>query len=283
MAASSSSSTEYLPQSLTFLIANFQSFITIKLDSANYFAWKTQVETALRANSLFDFATGLHTIPNPETLDASGNKIPNPEFVKWDIIDRMLLSCLIATLTPATLPHIVGTRHTSEVWSKLEEKFNSLSRTHVMDLKRRLYTIKKTVPMEQYLDIIKGLLQKLEASGTHMDDEDVVFHTLNGLPEETYRTFKQAIRTRAEVTPLTFSALYSMLMAEDLCQDTTIDTSTLLIAQHTSAPSSNTSHSSVNQTTTTIPTASSGPVFQFPAQFGPQGPQFAPTGQMGQG
>lgn len=62
-----------------------------------------------------------------------------------------------------------------------------------------------------------------------------VFHTLNGLPEEVYHTFKQAIQTRAKVTPLTFSTLYSMLMAEDLYQDT-IDTSNILLAQHTTSP-----------------------------------------------
>lgn len=92
--------------------------------------------------------------------------------------------------------------------------------------------------MEQYLDNIKGLLQKLEASGSHMDDEDVVFHTLNGLPDEVYRTFKQAIRTRAETTPLTFSALSTMLMAEDLCQDSVDMSATILVAQHNNASSS---------------------------------------------
>lgn len=229
----------------------------------------------MHSNSLFDFATSSHTVPSAETLDSLRYKIPNPDNVKWDIVDRMLLSCLIATLTPSILPHIVGTHHTCEVRSKLEEKFSSLSHTHVMDLKRQLYTIKKTTPMEQYLDTIKGLLQKLEASGTHMDDEDVVFHTLNGLPDETYHTFKQAIRTRAEVTPLTFSALYSMLRAEDLCQDT-VDTSTLLVAQHTSIPPSNLVHASCgHQVTTLTPSASSGSAFQFPVQFSQQGPQFS--------
>lgn len=149
----------------------------------------------------------------------------------------MLLACLIATLTPSVLPHIVGTCHTREVWSKLEEKISLLSRTHVMDLKRRLYTLKKNTPMEQYLDHIKGLLQKLEASGPGMDEEDVVFHTLNGLPNEEYITFKQAIRTRSKVTPLTFGALYSVLMVEDLCHES-LDTSTILIAQHQNPSSS---------------------------------------------
>lgn len=71
MAGSTSSQTsshtaEYLPPSLTFLIANFQSFITIKLESSNYFAWKSQVENALKANSLFEYADGTIVIPPSE-------------------------------------------------------------------------------------------------------------------------------------------------------------------------------------------------------------------------
>lgn len=159
-----SSSTEYLPQALSFLIANFQSFITVKLDSSNYFAWKTQIENALTANSLFDYANGSIEVPSPETQDTSGNKIPNPAYAKWETIDRMLMSCIIATVTPPILPHIVGSRRTCEVWSKLEEKYSSLSRTHVHDLRCRIYSLKKTSSMEQYLDSIKVLIQRLEAS-----------------------------------------------------------------------------------------------------------------------
>lgn len=55
--ASSSTSSELLPQSLTFLIAKLSIvYYIFKLDSTNYFARKTQVETALRANSLFEYA-----------------------------------------------------------------------------------------------------------------------------------------------------------------------------------------------------------------------------------
>ncbi|KAF7127351.1 hypothetical protein RHSIM_Rhsim11G0082500 [Rhododendron simsii] len=269
-----SSSAEYLPQALSFLIANFQSFITVKLDSSNYFAWKTQIENALTANSLFAYANGSIEVPSPETQDTSGNKIPNPAYAKWETIDRMLMSCIIATVTPPILPHIVGSRRTCEVWSKLEEKYSSLSRTHVHDLRCRIYSLKKTTSMEQYLDSIKVLIQRLEASGSHMDDEELVFHTLRGLPNEEYRSFKQAIRTRFETAPLSFSGLSSMLMAEDLYLDTDQPvTSTILVAQHSVPSSSTTQPSSINST----PTLPSTPQFQFPVAFGSQAPQFGPV------
>lgn len=62
-ASSASTSSSTLPPSLSFFIANFQSFFTIKLESSNYFAWKTQVENALRANDLFEFVENTAIIP----------------------------------------------------------------------------------------------------------------------------------------------------------------------------------------------------------------------------
>lgn len=179
-----SPSAEYLPPSLAFLIANFQSFITVKLESSNYFAWKSQVENALKANSLFEYTAGTLEIPPSEIVNESGTKIPNPAFILWQTIDRMLLSCLMATLTSSILPHVVGSLHTFQLWTKLEEKYSVHSQTHILDLKKRMYSLKITTSMEKYLDSVRELVQKLEASGAHMDDGEIVFHTVNGLNED---------------------------------------------------------------------------------------------------
>lgn len=144
---SSSSPASHLPPTLSFLIANFNSFISVKLDNSNYFTWKTQVENALKANSLFGYADGSLETPTLHILDTTGNKIVNPAFEEWNVIDRMLYSCLIATLSASVLPHIVGSTHLFELWTKLEEKFNVLSRSYVHDLKRRLYSLNKTGTM----------------------------------------------------------------------------------------------------------------------------------------
>lgn len=149
----------------------------------------------------------------------------------------MLLSCLIATLTPPILPHVVGSDHTFQLLIKLEEKFSILSRSHVHDLRRRLFSLNKTGSMDTYLDSIKEIVQKLAASGAQVDDEELIFHTLNGL-KKGYKSFKQTIRTRTE--HLSFSSFSSMLLAEELhvAQDQ-VDTSTILVAPHNSMPSSN--------------------------------------------
>lgn len=188
----------------------------------------------------------------------------------------MLLSCVIATLTPQILPHVIGAKHTSELRSKLEIKFSLLSRTHIQDLKNHLYSLKKTTSMDQYLDHIKGILLKLEASGSHIDDEELVFHTLHGLGGGEYRTFKQAIRTRAQTTPLTFNGLCSMIMTEDLCLDSKqIDPSTILMAQHSGVSASTGTTQSPNPFHAVPSQSITQPQqYQFPIPFGSQLPPY---------
>lgn len=182
-ASTSSTSTTYLPNSLAFLISNFQSFVTVKLENSNYFAWKTQVENPLKATDLFGYVNGSITVPSSHIVDSSGTKTLNPDFTQWTTIDRMLLSCLIATLTPPILPHIVGSDHTFQLLNKLEEKFSALSRSHVHDLRRKLFNLHKTGSVDSYLDSVKEIVQKLAASGSNVDDEELIFHTINGLKE----------------------------------------------------------------------------------------------------
>lgn len=281
--STSGSSLSSLPPTLTFLISNFQSFVTIRLESSNYFAWKTQVENALKANELFDFVDNSLIIPASHSLDTNGVKIPNPEFTNWITVDRMLLSCLIATLTPSVLPHIVGSNHTFQFWNKLEEKFNLLSRSHVHDLKRKLYSLNKTGSMDQYLDYIKGVVQKLAASGHYVDDEDLIFHTLNGLRTK-YDSFKQAIRTRTD--SISFGTFTSMLVAEDLHIENaqcTIDPTSILVAQSSNAlvPAANVPSMSYQTPGVQSSSMSSSPAqFQFPVPISPQ-QQFYPSSSGG--
>ncbi|KAF7123917.1 hypothetical protein RHSIM_Rhsim12G0093700 [Rhododendron simsii] len=97
-----------------------------------------------------------------------------------------------------------------------------------------IYSLNKIGSMEQYLDSIKELVQKLEASGSHINEEELAFHTdLNGL-KKGYKSFKQAIRTHLDYMPLTFSNLSTILMAEDLhiTQDQDEYSSPILLAQH---------------------------------------------------
>lgn len=267
-ASSAASSTSYLPPSLS-LIANFQSSVTVKLENSNYFAWKTQVENALKATDLYGYVDGSIVCPASHVIDSSGVKTLNPEFSQWTTIDRMLLSCLIATLTRPILPHIIGSDHTFQLLNKLEEKFSVLSKSHVHDLRRRLFSLNKTGSVDSYIDSIKEIVQKLAASGSYIDDEELIFHTLNGL-KKGYKSFKRTIRSRTE--DLSFGTFSSMLLAEELhvTQDQA-ESSTILVASHQASSSLSSSTTGVNpvsgsEVTPTAPSSIPPPLppFQFP-------------------
>lgn len=87
--------------------------------------------------------------------------------------------------------------------------------------------------MESYIDTIKDYSQKLAAVGSPLDENDLIFHTLRGLPK-TFNGFKIAVRTRGDT--IGFSELVTMLKGEDLqlLQESEVDTTTVLVANHTS-------------------------------------------------
>lgn len=166
-----------LPPSLAFLISNFHSFVTIKLDATNYLLWRI-----MRANGFYEYLDGSIVCPPTHIQNTEGTLVPNSKFALWKLIDTQLLMCLTASLSPSTLPYILGLHHAWQVWISLSNRYNSLSKSHVQDLKGRLYTITKTSTIEKYVDTIKEYAQKLVAAGSPVDDEDLIFHTLRGLP-----------------------------------------------------------------------------------------------------
>lgn len=202
-----------IPPSLVFLIANIHSFVTLKLDSHNYVLWRAQMEHALKANNFFGFVNG--TIPCPASGASRTAEISvlEPDSTLWKIVDSQLVSCLIATLSATTLPLILGLEHAFQVWNALEHRFNSLSKTHVHDLRQQLYNVTKTTTLDAYFDIIKELSYKLAAAGTPVTDDELVFHALHGLPSE-FDPLQTALGTR--IGSITFDELITIVNGEEM-------------------------------------------------------------------
>lgn len=90
---------------------------------------------------------------------------------------------------------MVGLFTARDVWIALERRFISLSRSHIIQLKTQLQVIKKgNHSITEYIQKIKHLSDILAAVSCPVDDEDLIIHTLNGLPSE-YGPFKTSIRT----------------------------------------------------------------------------------------
>ena len=74
---------------------------------------------------------------------------------------------------------IVGCTSIMEVWKVLENRFSSISRSHVMNLKGELHNLKKGADtIDVYLQKIKVVRDKLLAIGVVIDDEELLYITI---------------------------------------------------------------------------------------------------------
>lgn len=171
-----------LPPNLSLLISNLSSFITVKLGSSNFLIWKNQFQNILRATNLFGYVDGSTSKPSSTVKDST-----------------------------------VHLTHCYEIWSALEKRFTSLSRSHIHQLKNRLNTITKGAnTMEDFLRQIQDIAEQLSLASSPIDEEDLVLITLNGLPDE-FDAFKTTIRARTE--PILMQELSSLLCSEAIHVD----------------------------------------------------------------
>lgn len=61
-----------------------------------------------------------------------------------------------------------------------------------------MYNVSKTSTIEAYIDKIQEVVQKLTAAGCVVEDDEIVFRALQGLPKafNGLRTTVRAVRTR---------------------------------------------------------------------------------------
>ena len=88
--------------------------------------------------------------------------------------------------------------------------------------------------MWNYLHQIKVLVDQLTTCASSVGDEDLILHTLAGLPS-LYRLFQTAIRTRSRHDHVSLEELHTLLIYEELSltEDTTNDSSTTFTARRT--------------------------------------------------
>ena len=68
-------------------------------------------------------------------LPGSMTTILNPDYLTWKSKEKALLTFISSTLTPLVLALAVGSSSALEVLRVLENRFSSISRSHVMNLK----------------------------------------------------------------------------------------------------------------------------------------------------
>lgn len=186
----------------------------------------------MRSHRLEGFVDGSKSAPRQEVTGSNGNTIPNHEYSEWFERDQTLLSWINATLSNSALPYIIGMNTAKEAWDSLERRYASLSRSHIIELKKRLQQVKKgSSTMQEYLHQIKVLSDQLATFGAPISEDDLIIHTLAGLPP-IYRPFQTSIRTGSRQDPVSLEELHTLLVCEELslADDITADSSTTFIA-----------------------------------------------------
>ena len=125
------------------LLSNMSNMMTIKLDNSNYIVWKHQISMILETYSLFELLEGPQLIPEKFLKDLSGayTTIVNPDYILWRSKEKALLTFISSTLSPSIFALTVGCTSALEVWKVLENRFSSISRSHVMNLKGELHNL----------------------------------------------------------------------------------------------------------------------------------------------
>ncbi|XP_020699740.1 uncharacterized protein LOC110112009 [Dendrobium catenatum] len=175
-----------IPVSLKFLISNIKNLIPHPLSPENYAIWRLQVSQNFSANGYSDHLTG-KCLPPADSSSA--------ESARWHLIDSHLISALFSTISPPLLPYVITATTSQEVWTELERRLQSTSRSRVIQLNNDLHHIQmNNLTMQQYLSQIKTIVDNIAAADVKIDPEDIVLYTLNGLPP-SYNSFKTAIHT----------------------------------------------------------------------------------------
>ena len=94
------------------------NMMTIKLDNLNYIVWKHQISMVLETYSMIELLDEVQLVPKKFLKD---------------------LSDAVTTVLNPT----IGCSSALEVWRVLENRFSSISRSHVMNLKGELHNIRK--------------------------------------------------------------------------------------------------------------------------------------------
>ncbi|TQD97499.1 hypothetical protein C1H46_016900 [Malus baccata] len=90
----------------------------------------------------------------------------------------------------------IGSTSSKHLWITLKERFSTVSRTTIFQMKSNLQTIQKgpgSDTVTQYLHRIKEARNYLSAAAVYNTDEDIIILSLKGLPPE-YNIFRCVIR-----------------------------------------------------------------------------------------
>lgn len=120
------------------LVKPQSQIINVQLDESNLLLWKFQIETAIKGYGLEDYVHGTLITPPRFVTDKDGKLVSNQDFISHQRQDSLVSSWLLSTLSSNLLPQLIGCKSANEIWSTIEQVFNTQSTAKVMFYKRQL-------------------------------------------------------------------------------------------------------------------------------------------------
>ena len=177
--------------------------------------WKFQITGILDAYSLLDHLEDPTPCPSKFLFSHPGTETQevNPLYTQWRARDKALFSLISSTLSPSTISLVMGQTSAFGIWKILVNRYTSVSRSNIVNLKRELNNIKKNSnSVTEYLHKIKEARNKLVSVGIHIDDEEILHIVLQGLPSE-FHSFTSAMLTKNEAVK--FEELHTLMKTEE--------------------------------------------------------------------
>ncbi|XXG76558.1 hypothetical protein AAC387_Pa08g0886 [Persea americana] len=106
---------------------NIPHALPVKLDRNNFLLLRSQFLHVLCLHNSMGFIDGSSPCPSQFVLDHHGNPTDsvNPEFLKWQTLDKTLLSWFISSVTEPVLAQVVGLSTARAVWQSLEKTYSA--------------------------------------------------------------------------------------------------------------------------------------------------------------
>lgn len=168
-------------------IESVLGMLTVKLQDDNFVKWNYQFQAVLRRYDFLDFFTGESPCSPKFVIDTKSGvtKEITEAYTSWVHKDMALLSLLIATLSDDDMEYVIGCKTSNEVCKSLQERYASVSRARINQLKIEFHTIQKgSDSIDKYLLKLKAIRDQLVSAWEKVTDNDLVISALSGLLPE---------------------------------------------------------------------------------------------------
>ncbi|UYV79910.1 hypothetical protein LAZ67_18001025 [Cordylochernes scorpioides] len=143
-----------------------------KLNDQNYRSWKYNTKMMLIERELWKYVT------EPAPDEEASRTIFNMKQEK-------VLAMIALTISPSQQIHIMDCTTAQEAWDTLEQVYEPKSRSRILQLNKQFISIRfeEQETMTNYLGRLKICSDHLREAGEEMQDQDLAYSMLAGLPE----------------------------------------------------------------------------------------------------